>query len=119
MTSFRKGDVVVCQFPYSDRNVRYRRPVLVVSTAAFNDAQPIAWVLMITGADNSRWPGDVDFGAHYEAAGLKNPSVIRTAKVSSVELGDALRLGSVPSFILSEVMTEIGSHLGLAGDTNG
>jgi mRNA interferase MazF len=49
---------------------------------------------MITSAENRPWPGDVavaDFGQ----AGLSIPSVIRPAKIATVDAAQAMRIGRI------------------------
>lgn len=55
-------DVVVVPFPlpfpFFDRNASKRRPALVLSKAAFNQAAQHSVLAMITSADQSAWLGD-------------------------------------------------------------
>lgn len=89
------GDVVRLPFPYTDRPAFQYRPGLVV--ARFPDAgrHGLAWVVMITSAANEPWPGDVDVGPDFRQAGLPVPSVVRTRKITTVDLRDASRLGTL------------------------
>lgn len=52
----------------------------------------LLWVLMITSAANRRWVGDITI-SDLEAAGLPAASVIRSAKIATIESGDAERIG--------------------------
>ncbi len=92
MASFRQGDVIKVPFRYTDRSTRQSRPALVVSTGGIEDAHGLLWVVMITSAENRGWPGDVPVN-NLAAAGLPVPSVIRTAKIATIEAADAARLG--------------------------
>ena len=94
MASFRQGDVVKVPFPHTDRPTRQARPALVVSTGGIEDAHGLLWVVMITSAENRGWPGDVAVN-NLAAAGLPVPSVIRTAKIATIEAADAVKLGKV------------------------
>ena len=107
MPTFRRGDVVKVPFPYTDRATRQSRPALVVSTAELEEAHVLLWVLMITSADNRGWPGDVDI-SNLAAAGLPIPSVVRTAKIATIESADATKLGRISSKALKQVSREIG-----------
>jgi mRNA interferase MazF len=49
---------------------------------------------MITSAANLGWSGDVPV-SDLEAAGLPIPSIIRVAKIATIEARDADRLGAV------------------------
>ena len=69
---------------------------------------------MITSAENRGWPGDVAFGETYSFAGLPAPSMIRTAKIATVEERHVERIGRVTAEIMTQVEREIGTALGLA-----
>ncbi|HET7410475.1 MAG TPA: type II toxin-antitoxin system PemK/MazF family toxin, partial [Paracoccaceae bacterium] len=107
------GDVVLVPFPYTERRALYKRPTLIVSARTIGSHWPLAWVLMITSAKNRSWPGDVDLLDRFADAGLLDPSVVRTAKITNVEFRDAHRIGRVPKDILDRVMAEIRANLGL------
>lgn len=74
--SFERLDVVVVPFPFADRNAAKRRPALILSTRAFNDAAGHSVLAMITSAGNAPWPLDVSIG-DLAAAGLPAPSMVR------------------------------------------
>ena len=95
MPTFSPWDVIKVPFPYTDRPVRERRPALVVSTQGIQDAQGLLWVLMITSAENRGWTGDVEV-SDLSASGLPAPSVVRTAKIATIEVKDAQPLGILP-----------------------
>jgi len=75
------------------------------------------WVAMITSAENRGWSGDVNIGNHL-AAGLPVPSLIRTAKIATIEASDAVKLGKIPASLLKQVCTRLAVTLGLHA-TNG
>lgn len=83
-------------FPYTDRPVRERRPALVVGAGGLDAGHGLLWVVMITSAENRGWPGDVEI-TDVRVAGLPAPSVVRTAKIATIDARDAGRLGSLPS----------------------
>ena len=68
-------DVVVVPFPFTDRPVTRRRPALVVSSAAFNDAHAQAILAMITST-SGEWPSDVSI-QEWRKAGLRVPCKVR------------------------------------------
>jgi len=69
-------------------------------------------VLMITSAENRGWPGDVTV-ENLAQAGLPAPSVIRTAKIATIEVSDATKLGKIPAALLKQVIGKLGRELGL------
>ena len=87
-------------FPSTDRHTRQSRPALVVSSGALEDLHGLLWVVMITSAENCGWPGDVAVN-NLTSTGLPVPSVIRTAKIATIEASDATRLGRVSAAQLS------------------
>jgi len=85
-------DVVKVPFPYTNRPIRQFRPCLIVARSGGAPAPALLWVLMITSAENRGWPGDIvvtDTGD----AGLPAPSVIRTAKIATIEADGATSIG--------------------------
>lgn len=92
MAAFDAWDIVKVPFPYTDRPVRQRRPALVIAADGIQQHHGLLWVLMITSAENRGWPGDVEI-ADLHKAGLPAPSVIRTAKIATIEAKEADRIG--------------------------
>ncbi len=90
-------DIAIVPFPYTDRTSDKRRPALIVSTPVLQRDHGLVWVMMITSAENRGWTGDVHI-ANLDKAGLPAPSLIRTAKVATVDaahiLGIAGSLGA-------------------------
>jgi len=102
MAGFEPGDVIKVPFPYTDRPTRQSRPALVVSAPTLEDRHGLLWVVMITSAENRGWPGDVAV-SNLDMAGLPVDSVVRTAKIATIEARDAQRLGRVTATQLAEV----------------
>jgi mRNA interferase MazF len=83
-------DVVVVPFPYTDRQADKRRPALVVSAEALQEKFGLVWLMMITSADNTSWECDVGV-SDQKLAGLPAPSLVRTAKIATVDATRILR----------------------------
>jgi mRNA interferase MazF len=113
MPSFEPGDVIKVPFPYTDRATRQRRPALVISASDLERTHRLLWVLMITSAENRPWPDDVPV-ADLAKAGLPAPSVIRTAKIATIEVGDAERLGKVSARVRNEALRLVAATLRIA-----
>ena len=92
MATFEPWDVVKVPFPYTDRPVRQHRPALVIAAGAIEAAHGLLWVLMITSAQNRRWDDDI-MVSDLDTSGLPAPSVIRCAKIATIEAQDAERIG--------------------------
>ncbi len=112
MPTFKQGDVVKVPFPYTDRATRQSRPALVVSSGSLEEAHGLLWVVMITSAENRRWPSDVVV-TQLEKAGLPAPSVIRPAKIATIEAADATRLGRISTALRNQVAGKLGRELAL------
>ena len=95
MTSFETWDIVKVPFPYTDRPVRQRRPALVIAAGQLAGDYRLLWVVMITSAANRGWTGDV-LVSDTSTAGLPIPSIIRPAKIATIDAGDAEPLGKLP-----------------------
>jgi mRNA interferase MazF len=88
------------------------RPALVVSTPGLQQAHNLVWVVMITSAENRGWPSDVAITA-LSRAGLPVPSVIRPAKIATIDAADATRLGTITEAQLRQVIGRIRRELGM------
>jgi mRNA interferase MazF len=111
MPSFKVGDVVAVPFPYTDRGTRQRRPALVVAAGSLQETHGLLWVLMITSAENRSWPGDVPI-SDLAKAGLPAASVIRTAKIATIETKEAERLGEIDENSRMKVADLISGQIG-------
>jgi mRNA interferase MazF len=89
--AIKQWNVVVVPFPYSDKLAEKRRPALVVSSDKFNKETGLLWVAMITSTANIGWHGDVEIPISGKS-GLTAPSIIRTAKVATIEQERVLRV---------------------------
>jgi mRNA interferase MazF len=92
MPGFEAWDIVKVPFPYTDRPVRQRRPALVIAAGDLEEAHGLLWLAMITSAANRAWPGDLAI-SDLAVAGLPAPSIVRPAKLATVEARDTERLG--------------------------
>jgi len=110
MASFKQGDVIKVPFPYTDRSTRQSRPALVVSAGDLEDAHGLLWVVMITSAANRGWAGDVVVN-NLATAGLPVESVIRTAKIATIEASDAEKLGKLSAAQFRQVSARLGQLL--------
>ena len=115
MPGFDAGDIVRVPFPYTDRDTTQHRPALVISDGGVGADRALIWVLMITSAQNRAWPGDIAIGDH-EAAGLPAPSVVRTAKIATIDAVRAGRLGRLPRPTLETVRAAVARNLESASE---
>ena len=92
MPTFEPGDVIKVPFPYLSTPAKQYRPALVISSPELQEVHGRLWVLMITSAHNKGWSGDVEI-PHPQEAGLPAPSVVRCAKIATIESSAATRIG--------------------------
>ncbi len=112
MTQFEVGDVVRVPFPHVESNVRRYRPAVVVTRRPVGPDGLLIWVAMITSAERAHWPGDIQIDDH-RTAGLPIASVIRTAKLATLETSSADQLGRLSAAQISKVQAQLRGHLGL------
>lgn len=112
MTSFEAGDIIVVDYPHVESRQLKRRPALVVSAKPIGPDGLVLWAVMITNADNKRWPGDVVIADHI-ALGLPIPSVVRTEKLSTLECAGADLICRCDELLLHDVRARIAGNLGL------
>ena len=66
---------------------------------------------MITSAENRGWPDDVPV-SNLNMAGLPSPSLIRSAKIATIEAADASKLGRVSARQLGLVTEKLRRGIG-------
>ncbi len=106
-------DVIKVPFPYTNRPIQQHRPALVVAVPLTPGAPALLWVLMITSAANRGWPGDVAI-SELKTAGLPAPSLVRAAKIATIEAADAQRIGNLPDSDQPQVTQAIRQFLAQA-----
>lgn len=111
MPTFRAGDLIKVPFPYTDRAARQRRPAFVAASGELEDRHGLLWVVMVTSVENRAWPDDVLIDDH-RAAGLPAASLIRCAKVATIEARDAEPLGRASDEDIATVLGCLRGRLG-------
>jgi mRNA interferase MazF len=106
MATCEVWDVIKVPFPYTSRPVQQHRPALVVGRHMEAGSPARLWVLMITSADHRRLMGDIEI-SDLATAGLPAASIVRSAKITTVEVLDAVRMGSLPFSDRAEVRDQI------------
>jgi mRNA interferase MazF len=105
-------DVVLVPFPFSDRLAEKRRPAIVISNPDHAARHGHVWLAMVTSARQGPWPTDVPV-ADIDLAGLPSASVVRTAKITTIEVGRVLRrLGALDGTAAAAVRQQIIDQLG-------
>jgi mRNA interferase MazF len=113
MPTFETWDIVRVPFPYVERPVHQHRPALVIAGKDSEGSHRLLWLAMITSAANQGWHGDVAISDLSEA-GLPVPSVVRPAKLATIEERDADRVGRLPTADRSAITRYLRNRLQLA-----
>jgi len=109
---FAPFDVVVVPFPYTDRLAEKRRPAIVISASQLIASFGLVWLAMVTSAENRRWECDVDV-SDLRMAGLPAPSLIRPAKIATVDAARVLeRVGRLTAKDARTVAARLKKYLG-------
>ncbi len=95
MASSEVWEVIRVPFPYTNRPVQQHRPALVVAQHRAVGSPALLWVLMITSASHRRWCGDIDI-SDLAVAGLTAASIVRSAKIATIETVEAEKIGYLP-----------------------
>lgn len=84
MTAYKRGDVVLVPFPFSDQTSNKKRPAVIVSANLYNNASSDIVIMAIT----SRMDKTIGIGecliTDWQVAGLLKPSAIKPA-ISTIE----------------------------------
>lgn len=79
------GSVALVRFPFADIETTKKRPALVLARTSRSPRNRLVTLAMITSqVEALRIGGDVEL-ADWEAAGLLHPSLLRMAKVATVD----------------------------------
>lgn len=77
LKTFKRFDVVVVAFPFTDKKNSKNRPAVVISSSkSFNDKIDHSILAMITSSEHSDWPLDTEL-IQLEKAGLTKASKVR------------------------------------------
>ena len=108
----KRGEIwVVGLDPTEGHEQKGRRPVLIISPAAFNQVIKVPVVLPITSGGNfARTAG---FAVSLAGAGTKTTGVIRCDQPRALDLGarNGRKLENVPDAIMDEVLAKVGTIL--------
>ena len=115
MTPCKSGDVVLLLFPFTDLTTVKQRPGVVVSADAFNARQHDVVVAAVTSQlPNSPSPEEYRLtDAEQRAAGLPKPSVVKCAKLLTIDQRLIRKpLGRLPPSAVLEVTRRLLALLG-------
>ena len=104
-----RWDIVVVPFPFSDRAAEKRRPALVLSGTAFNEAGHTV-LAMITTAGHHPWPGDCNI-EDLADAGLPLPCIVRLKLFTLDDRVILRRLGQLSGADRVRVESNLNKHV--------
>lgn len=92
---FEFGEIVLVPFPFTSQAASKRRPAVVVSSGAYNEARPDIIVMAVTSQLRpGRSLGEVWVG-RWQAAGLLKPSAIKPVFATLEQTLVVRRLGTL------------------------
>lgn len=81
----KPGDIALVRFPFADLAATKKRPALVLARATRSPRNRLATLAMITSqVESLKLDGDVVV-KDWQAAGLLHPSLLRLAKIATVD----------------------------------
>lgn len=112
-TSYKRGDVLLVPFPFSDQTSAKQRPAVVVSVDAFQQHGPDLFIMAIT----TQIGGPLGLGEFlirdWKSAGLIKPSAVKAA-ISTLEASLVRRqLGRLSDYDLAQLNRCLRDLLGL------
>ena len=113
-THYKRGDVVLVPFPFTDLRAAKQRPALVISPDSFNSSRDDLLVAAITSQIPTALAGDEFLIPQTDlaACGLPKPSIIKTLKLVTLHrLLVARRIGSLPEPAMGQVSARIREQL--------
>jgi mRNA interferase MazF len=112
-TSYKRGEVVLVPFPFTDLTSVKQRPALVVSSDALNQKRPDVLVAAITSQIPAQLAEDEALVPPKELLqwGLPKPSVVKLTKLFSIHQSLIQKtLGRAPDGSLEIILRRIQSH---------
>jgi len=113
MTTYKRGDVVLVPFPFSNQTATKKRPAVVISSSLYNEKTNDLVIIAVT----SKVEKNTDVGecliADWQSAGLLKSSAVKPA-ISTIEQVLVLKkLGSLSANDIPAVDLMLKTFLGL------
>jgi mRNA interferase MazF len=101
--SWQRGDVVVVDFPFVDRFGSKNRPALIVSSSTYHAERPQDSIVAVISTQIQRYNGGTDYLIQdWQAAGLSQPSVLRSTLLTILAARINRKIGTLTSRDLQE-----------------
>ncbi len=112
--TYRPGDVVLVNFPFTDITSSKLRPAVVITDKGADVIILGVFSKIPEAVDESHFLIE-DTAAYFSNTGLKKTSVVKTDKIAVVHRSNIRRpLGSLPDDIFDIVKTKLKKSLGLS-----
>jgi mRNA interferase MazF len=111
--SYKRGDVVLAPFPFSDQTSTKQRPALVISVDIFQEQAPDLLIMAVTSQVGAPLKLGEFLIRDWRSAGLIKPSAIKAA-ISTIEVKLVRRqLGCLSEYDLRQLNSSLRGLLGL------
>ena len=115
MTEFKRGDIILVPFPFTDFSTFKQRPALIISSNAFNRSREDVILVALTSQTESASKGGNYHikGAEQKRSGLLREGVVLVGKVVTIDQRLIRnRLGSLSPKTLVEISKRISKIIG-------
>ncbi len=112
MTTYKRGDVVLLPFPYTDLSTSKKRPAVILSTNKFNISRQDCIVAPISGRLTKILSGDYTL-KDWSGAGLLKPSIVKAILGTVHQSKIISRLGALSDIDLKNTEKAIADVLGI------
>ncbi len=115
MIGYKRGDVVLVPFPFTDFSTLKQRPALVVSSDAFNHSREDAILVAITSQNNSASKGGnyLIKGVEQKRSGLLGEGVVLIGKIITIDQRLIRnKIGTLSPKVLEEIFKRISKIIG-------
>src|SRR5436309_2573342 len=109
-TSYKRGDVVLVPFPFTDLTGSKQRPAIIVSSYAFNAGHSDVLLVAVT----SQMPATLSADeiaippADLRSCGLLKPSLVKTAKLITIHQALIRKsIGQTPPVVLKTILEAV------------
>ncbi len=112
MTTYKRGEVVLLPFPYTDLSTSKKRPAVILSSNKFNTSRQDCIVAPISGHLTNRLSEDNTL-KYWLDAGLLKPSIVKSILGTIHQNKIILRLGKLTDSDLKNTEIAIANVLGI------
>ena len=112
-TSYRRGDILLVPFPFSDQTSLKQRPAVVISSDIFQQQGPDVLIMAITSQVGTSLRSGEFLMRDWQTAGLLKPSAVKAA-IATIEAKLARRrLGCLSAYDLQQLDRSLRDLLGV------